>query len=76
MGITDFEASLKMVIPRGRLMVMNSDERFPRRLKTELAIKLKSDGIKKYRHISDYNPGIYELFMSFEGNQFGPSDRG
>ena len=57
-------------------MVMNSDERFPRRLKTELAIKLKSDGIKKYRHISDYNPGIYELFMSFEGNQFGPSDRG
>ena len=65
-----------MVIPMGALMVMNSDERFPRRLKAEFAIKLKADGIKKYRHISNYNPGTYELFMSFEGNQFGPSDRG
>ena len=74
LDIKEFEASLKLVIPLDGIMTPNSDERFPRRTKADFKLKLNSNGIKKYRHISGYNPGIYELNSSLEINKFGESD--
>ena len=73
-GIKEFEATLNMAIPVDGIMTMNSDERFPRRTKAKFTLKLKSGGIKKYRHITNYNPGTYEFSSSLEVNKFGESD--
>ena len=74
LDIKEFEASLNLVIPLDGIMTPNSDERFPRRTKADFKLKLNSSGIEKYRHISGYNPGIYELNSSLEINKFGESD--
>ena len=56
------------------LMTRVSDERFPRRAKADFTLKLKSEGIKKYRHISNFNPGTYILSVSLDVNKFGLSE--